>query len=330
MSSQPLLTIGLPVYNAMPFLPEAIESLLAQKCQRFEILAVVDGATDSSLEYLRSLTANFSVAPRIRILVQPNRGLAPTLNRMLAECRTPWLVRQDADDISHPHRIDRLLSAIESAPHAGMFYSFANYHPRGRSVGAFRSSRGTPHHLRRIVETGYLLSICHPTVVLNVEKTRALDGYRIGLHNEDTDLWWRMALEHEIHCIPEELVGFRQSVSSLSARNLAAQIIAGLYVQYLLLSYLVGRAPQPFAAIQHHLAPLLSSAKLRAKERLRAFNIHLTQKSYLRAASAFASSAAASPGYLLRRLSDEFTPGAFIKNGIPPRLFFEHKEALWL
>jgi glycosyltransferase involved in cell wall biosynthesis len=303
-----------------------MESLFAQQCRDFEILAIVDGATDSSLEYLRSVRD-----PRLRILTQPNQGIAPTLNRMLRECRTPWLVRQDADDVSHPSRIGHLLSAIKAAPHAGMFYSLANYHPRG-AVGAFRCTRGTPHQLRSIVRSGYLLSICHPTVALNLEKTRALGGYRIGLHNEDADLWWRMALEHEIHCIPEELLGFRQSESSLSARNFAAQMLASLYVQYLLLSHLTHRAAQPFAAVQRQLQTLLSPAKLRSKERLREFNIRLAQKKYSRAGLALAASAAASPAHFLGRLRDEFTPSRSsrpITNGIQPRLFFEHQEALW-
>jgi glycosyltransferase involved in cell wall biosynthesis len=322
---RPLLTIGLPVYNAMPYLPETMGSLFSQQDPRFEILAIIDGATDASLEYLRSIRD-----PRLRILTQENHGVTHTLNRLLQECRTPWLVRQDADDISHPHRIARLMQAIESTPQAGMFYSLANYHPRGRAVGGFRCSRGTPGQLSGIVRRGYLLSICHPTVALNVEKTLALGGYRIGLHNEDTDLWWRMALAYEIHCIPEELVGFRQNHASMSARNLEVQATAALYVQYLLLSHLSRRAPRPFKAIQHHLHAMLSPAKLRAKTYLREFNIRLAQKNYLGAAGAIAASAAASPTHLLGRLRDEVSPRLAITNGIAPYRFYENHEALWL
>lgn len=323
-----IATIGIPVYNAMPYLPEAVESLLAQECPDFEILVIVDGTTgkgvDASLGYLRSVRD-----PRLRILAQTHQGVTPTLNRLLAECRTPWLIRQDADDISYPQRVARLLAAIRSAPEAGMFYSFAHYHPHG-SLGTFRSSRGTPPELRQIVRDGYLLAVCHSTVALNVEKTRALGGYRMGLHNEDADLWWRMALRHDIHCIPEELVGFRQHDASVSARNLAEQSAAALYVQYLLLSELNRSVPRPFAAIQEHLQRLFSSKNFRAKEHLRSSNIHFAQHGYLRGTAAFAACAAASPAYLVRRLCDEFAPRSPIRNGIPPHLFFEHKEALWL
>lgn len=331
--TQPLITVGLPVYNAMPYLPEAMESLFAQRHSDFEILVIVDGATDGSLEYLRSFAARRLTGPRLRILAQTNQGITPTLNRMLRECRTPWLVRQDADDISHPNRVARQLSAIQSTPSAGMFYSLANYHPRGRAVGTFRCTRGTPRQLRDIVRGGYLLSICHPTVALNVEKTLNLGGYRIGLHNEDVDLWWRMALEHEIHCIPEELVGFRQNASSVSARNLAEQMVTALYVQYLLLSHLTRRTPQTLSAIRSRLQTMLSPRTIRAKERLREFNIRLAQKQYFRAATALSASATASPTHLLGRLRDEFaspSSGCPITNGIRPQIFSQHEETLWL
>jgi hypothetical protein len=251
---------------------------------------------------------------------------------MLHECRTPWLVRQDADDVSHPQRLGRILNAVKAAPQAGMFYSLANYHPRRSAVGTFRSTRGTPNQLRSIVRDGYLLAICHSTVVLNVDKVRSLGGYRVRLHNEDADLWWRMALEHDIHCIPEELVGFRQSETSVSAQNFDEQMLASLYVQYLLLSHLTKRAPQPFAAIRRQLSSLLSPAMIRAKEALRRFNIHFAEKKYSSAATALTASALASPAYLLRRLRDEFVPLLLsppITNGVRPQLFFERQEAFW-
>ncbi len=318
------LTVGIPVYNAMPDLPETIASLLGQTESRFEILVVDDGSTDASLSYLRSIRNS-----RLRILVQPNRGLTATLNRMLRECRTPWLVRQDADDVSHPLRMEKTLAAIRQYPDAGMFYSYANYHPRGRAVGAFRSSQGSPLELRGIVRSGYLLAICHSTVALNVRKTLACGGYRLGLHNEDADLWWRMALQHDIRCIPEELVGFRQSYSSLSAKNLREQLLAALYVQYRLLSHLWELAPRPIEEVRMHLEPLLSRHEFRAKEQLRAFNIDMAQRDYAGAARALWGSCRASPAYLLSRLGDEMFSRRRIVNGVKPQLYLERKGLLW-
>lgn len=317
------LTIGIPVYNAMPFLPETVDSLLAQSVKEFEILAVVDGATDDSLSYLQSVND-----PRLRIVVQRNAGLTATLNRMLREVNTPWLVRQDADDISYPNRIERLLEQISRYPDAGMFYSLAEYYPRDSSLGLFRSTRGTPNELRKLVQSGRLLSICHPSVVLNVDKTLAAGGYRPNMHVEDADLWWRMALSYEIHCIPEVLIGFRQNTSSVSSRNLEEQMLNVLYIQYLLISSLEQRNAEPFDNVAPYLDELFPHRGFRAKVQLRSLNMALAEKKYAKACSSFFKAVAVSPGYFFGRLRDELLPGV-ITNGVDPKLFLQRRDQFW-
>ncbi len=319
-----MLTVGMPVYNGMPHLVETMESLRAQTVTGFEILAIVDGGSDASLEYLEGLRW-----PNLRILFQQNQGVASTLNRMLWETRTPWLVRQDADDVSYPERMERLLASIHRWPGAGMIYSHAEYHPRTRSAGHFRATRGTPAQIRSIVRQGYIPAICHPAVALNVEKTLALGGYRVGLHAEDADLWWRMAMAHDVRELDEVLVGYRQHAASVSSRNLCEQELHGLYVQYLLLSRLRNYIPSPLASIRPALEALLPAATLRAKQSLRECNIQLAKGERGRAFIALLRSFAASPAYLVQRLRDEFSRGTTIANGLPPQRLWNRKEQLW-
>jgi glycosyltransferase involved in cell wall biosynthesis len=320
---EPLITVGMPVCNAMPWLTEAMESLLAQTSREFEILAIVDGGSDESLNFLLSIRD-----PRLRVIEQENAGVTATLNRLLQETQTPWMARQDADDVSYPGRIARLLRAIEETPGAGLIYSMADYHPRDRCKGRFRCSQGAPQQLTKMVRSGYLLSICHSTATLNVETARQLGGYRMDIHAEDADLWWRMGLHHEVHFIPESLVGFRQNSGSVSARNFETQQIAGLYVQYLLLSELWGRRPQPFAEVARVLRRFLRPAALRSKQSLRACNLHLAAGQPLRGAAAFVRAFIQSPRYVGRRMWDEFSHAA-ITNGVSPQLFLRKEEALW-
>lgn len=319
----PAVTVAMPVYNAMPWLPEAIESLLQQTVADFEILAIVDGGSDGSAQYLRGIGD-----ARLRIVEQPNAGVSATLNRLLRATRTGWMVRQDADDVSYPQRIERVLAAIREYPNAGLIYSLADYHPRELCAGRFRCSRGTPDELRSIVEQGYLLSICHSTVSLHVEKALAVGGYRMDIHAEDADLWWRMARKFEVRFIPEPLVGYRQNAQSVSGRHAEEQQVAGLYVQYLLLSDLWNLQPKPLNDVGEVLAGFLQPASLAAKESLRRFNMHLAQERVGRGAAALARAAVQSPTYVARRLRDEFRRSG-IANGVPPRLFLEKKEVLW-
>lgn len=322
-ANKSVLTVAMPVCNGMPWLPEAMESLLRQSVSDFEILVIVDGGSDGSLAYLRGLRD-----ARLRVLEQPNAGVTATLNRLLRETRTPWMVRQDADDVSYPQRIERLLEEIQRHPDAGLIYSLADYHPRERCAGRFRCSRGTPGELRSIVERGYLLSICHSTAALHVEKAVATGGYRMDIHAEDADLWWRMARRFPVCFIPEALVGFRQNEGSVSSRHLDQQEIAGLYVQYLLLSELWQFEAKPLEEVARVLAGLVRPSRLAAKELLREVNMHLAERRLVKGGAALLRAVTASPGYVARRIRDEFRH-AGIANGVSPRLFLERKEALW-
>ena len=319
-----MLTIGLPVYNAMPYLAESVESILQQSLSNFQLLAIVDGSEDGSLEYLRSIRD-----ARLRVVEQQHCGLTFTLNRMLRECETPWLVRQDADDLSTPDRLIRILQAIEQYPDAGMFYSNAAYHPRRKSVGLYRCTRGTPDQIRSVARSGYLPAICHPSVVLNVQKTLAIGAYRPGIQCEDADLWWRMALAYDIQFIPEVLLLYRQNTGSLTSRNLRQQAVHGLYVQYLLLSQLQSRVSKKLSEVEDDLLVLLDETSLLAKEKLRLFNMHLGEGKHGAALHALFDSFVASPSYVARRIRDEIMPPQAISNGVEPRLFQQRESTLW-
>lgn len=318
------LTIGLPVYNAMPFLEESLESLLHQTDGDFTILAIDDGSTDSGLKYLRSVRD-----PRLTVVTQPNRGLTFTLNRMLREVDTPWLMRHDADDVALPERVMITKQAIEGFPDAGMFYSEAGYYQNGRSIGTFRTTRASPHQLRQITNDGYLLSICHPTVTLNVQKALAVGGYRFDLHIEDIDLWWRMALKYDLRYIPRVTTYFRHNTASVSAANLEEQSINTLYVQYLLLSQLHGLPAHTCEDVRAHLAQDLDRRKLSCRESMRRANICYSQRQYAMTCKHIAKALAANPSYFAKRVIYETRSDDIAFNGEHPAKFFSQRQTLW-
>jgi len=317
------ITVGIPVFNAMPYLPESLESILRQDYSDFQILVINDGSTDDSREYLRSVRD-----PRLRIVDQENRGLTATLNRMLAEVRTPWLARHDADDVAYPQRLARAVDYIRLYPESGMFYSLASYYP-SPSVGRYRTTQGSPNEIRNLVQSGYLLTICHPTVILNVERTRKLGGYRFNLHVEDADLWWRMALHYDIRLIPEVLTRYRQNVQSLSSVNLEEQTLNLLYVQYLLLSFLHNRKPLAYEEVRNSLLQLVDQNEIRFRTHLRAFNIELGRGNKNRAFAKSLRAFLTSPRNFVCRLLDECFPRRAITAGRRPVLFKVHEKLLW-
>lgn len=113
----PLVAVIIPVYNARAYLRSAVESVLAQTYTNLDIIVVDDGSTDGSVEVLADITD-----PRLRLLRQENAGKPAAMNRALAATRAEFYAVNDADDHSHPRRIERQVATMLEQPDvAGVF-----------------------------------------------------------------------------------------------------------------------------------------------------------------------------------------------------------------
>ncbi len=92
---QPLLSVVIPVYNAEPFLPETLDSLLNQSLRDLEIVCVDDGSPDNSVEVIRRYMEKDS---RVRLCRQKNQFAGIARNTGIENARGEWLFFLDADD----------------------------------------------------------------------------------------------------------------------------------------------------------------------------------------------------------------------------------------
>jgi glycosyltransferase involved in cell wall biosynthesis len=321
---QPFLTVGIPVYNGMPYLPESLQSVLQQTYPNFEVIVINDGSTDDSLEYLQSVRD-----PRLRVISQPNRGITAVLNRLLAEARTPWLVRLDADDVAWPERLALLTEAIQHYPDAGMFYSDTEHYGHAPIISKMRTTRGTPEELRAITQSGYLLSICHVTVALNIAKTQSLGGYRFNLYVEDLDLWWRMALRHDIVFLPKVTVSIRLHNASACVSNFQMLSLNTLYVQYLLLSHLWQLSPLGYDTVAPYLIGMVDQQRLQYRHEMWLAGNEISSGQYHRALPHLARALLKSPRHFLDRLRYPLCPKGMFPRGEDPKQFRQRQQLLW-
>lgn len=105
--SGPLVTIIMPVYNAGGYLLPAVESILAQTYRNWELIVVDDGSTDDCLSTVDNLGDD-----RVVRVQQRNAGKPAAMNRALAMARGEFYAVQDADDLSHPLRIERQVECL--------------------------------------------------------------------------------------------------------------------------------------------------------------------------------------------------------------------------
>jgi cellulose synthase/poly-beta-1,6-N-acetylglucosamine synthase-like glycosyltransferase/spore germination protein YaaH/peptidoglycan/xylan/chitin deacetylase (PgdA/CDA1 family) len=103
---KPAVTVLIPAYNEEAVILDTIRSALASGYPRLEILVIDDGSTDQTAELVRE---NFGRDPRVRLLLQPNRGKPTALNHGLAEATGEIIVSIDADTIVDPDAIPLLV-----------------------------------------------------------------------------------------------------------------------------------------------------------------------------------------------------------------------------
>ncbi len=104
------------VFNGARFLRPAVDSILSQTLDDFEFIVVDDGSTDETARILEEYEDP-------RIILQRNEknlGLAQSLNRGVSLAQADLIARQDSDDISHPERLNALVSFLDRNPETGV------------------------------------------------------------------------------------------------------------------------------------------------------------------------------------------------------------------
>ncbi|MBA4373071.1 MAG: family 2 glycosyl transferase [Thermodesulfovibrio sp.] len=180
------VTVLLPVFNGMPYLPEAVDSILNQTLQDFTLLIIDDGSTDGSSSYLNGLHD-----PRVRIVYQENQGQGAALNRGIGLCDTEYIARMDADDISLPRRLEFQVDYMEHHPDVVMLGSQIKMIA---GIKEFAGPRLPLSHedIRKLLMKEKAV-FCHGAGIFRTGIMRKIGGYRLLKSGQDTDLFLRMS-----------------------------------------------------------------------------------------------------------------------------------------
>ncbi len=202
----PDVTVLMTVYNGMPYLRQAIESILEQTWADFEFLVVNDCSTDDSRDVILSYDD-----PRIRLLDnEENINQTRSLNRGLESVRSELIARMDADDISHPKRLEMQVAYLEEHPDVvavGTGLRFITH--TGRVTG--RLVR--PEHdlaLRWLQLFDCPLS-CGAVMFRRSTVWGTFGGFDPSIRlYQDWELWSRVLPEYKIANLPEVLLDVRK------------------------------------------------------------------------------------------------------------------------
>lgn len=255
----PLVSVLLPVYNGRNYVTSAINSILKQTYDNYEIIVINDGSTDDSALLINNISDS-----RIHYYEQENQGLAASLNRAIGMAKGKYLCRQDQDDVSLPLRLERQVEFLETHSRCGMVGTWAEIWGEGT-----RTDRIHKHPADNASLQFFLLfnnPFVHSSVMIRKE---AID--KVGLYStdrnrqppEDYELWSRIARDFEIANIPEILHVYREIPGSMSRDGMNPFLEKVVNISAENLSWVTGRnssdtVVRDLAAFAHGAAHLIS------------------------------------------------------------------------
>lgn len=184
-----LISVVMPVRDGGRWLRTAVDSILAQRGVRLELIVVDDHSSDEALAALPR-------DPRLRLLATAGRGVVDALNTGAAAARGEWLARMDADDEALPGRLQVQIAYLKAHSDVGIcgtgveiFRDDAALGDGYRRYQDWVNGLTTPQAIAReiFVES----PIPHPTAMMHRALFERLGGYRSTPWAEDYDLWLR-------------------------------------------------------------------------------------------------------------------------------------------
>jgi len=144
---KPKVTIILPVFNASKYLEACLQSIFLQEFQDWELIAVDDFSTDSSLDLLRLVND-----PRVRVFANAqNLGPGATRNFIVSMARGDILILQDADDLMAPGRIALQVEALDRNPDIDLIGSYMNLIGNDGSIRGVREIEVENFSVRQVL-----------------------------------------------------------------------------------------------------------------------------------------------------------------------------------
>lgn len=215
----PAISVIMPVYNASEYLAEAIESIISQTFEDWELILIDDGSTDGSASIIDRYAKSDN---RLKHYTnERNLGLIPTLNRGISLCKGRYIARMDADDVSLPDRFEEQYKFLEKNKDIAMCgINAILIDSEGKNTGKI-SGLETDEYLR--INLLFTTSFVHPGMMIRADVLKENLYDERYKHAEDYELWCRIARNHKVANIPHFLLRYRWHATNVSVVNRKTQ-----------------------------------------------------------------------------------------------------------
>lgn len=208
---EPTVTIYITNYNYGHYVEEAIESVLTQTYQDYELLIIDDGSTDDS----REVIAKYSDKSNVKIIHQQNKGLNITNNIALRLARGKYIMRLDADDYLEETAIEKMVSKLEANDNLGLV--FPDYY--------IVDSEGAEIERHKRFDFDKEVNLMDrpahgACTMIRVDFLREIGGYNEKYRCQDGyDLWIKFIQTYPVKNINEPLFNYRRHGENLTTNE---------------------------------------------------------------------------------------------------------------
>lgn len=221
-----LVSVVVPAFNVSATLAETLQSILAQTYSNIEVIVVDDGSSDETVAIAESFWAD----GRVRIIRQPNRGLAGARNTGIAAAQGSFVAFCDADDLWEPTKLKHHVLHLRHRPNVGVSYAGSSLiDANGRLLRQAQRPRLTDVDVKHILKRNPIGNGSAPVIRREVfediayrpshEKVREWYFDETFRQSEDLECWLRIALTTNwvFEGIPGLLTRYRINQGGLSA-----------------------------------------------------------------------------------------------------------------
>lgn len=215
-SVEPIVSIVLPVYQAVHTLRETIDSIINQDYEQWELIIVCEyGNTDGSNQ-LAKFYAKYD--KRIRIIENPEKlGLAESLNEGIRQSKGKYIARIDADDLSNSKRISTQVAYMDGRPQVGVTQFYQHYFGVNANDFIHRPPISAEAMKAKLL---FFCDACHSTVMF---RKSVLEKYQLKYDKEaqleDYDLWIKLVKVTSFETIPEIYGEYRVWTNNISLKK---------------------------------------------------------------------------------------------------------------
>lgn len=218
-------SVIIPLYNKEAYVRKTLESIASQTFSDWECIIVDDGSTDNSAaiceEYLKDKFETINLKHEIRLLRQPNSGVAVARNNGVKASNGDYVCFLDADDWWEPTWLEEMDKLITEFPDAGLYATNYVYYKPGKTHVALDIPRGYmnyPEAYMRGAMPVTSITTCMPRTVFD-----EIGGFPLGIKlGEDFLLWAKTALHYKMAFCEKPLAYYNNDIpaSMRATRNL--------------------------------------------------------------------------------------------------------------